>query len=237
MELPLRQIANKIPLYFKSGDPDILKKLLFKDDNTFLRFSGNDQYCRKVKRYIPNIDLDLLLIDYDTSRSLIMAGKYYLRDVYANGSDPKKLLIRFEYGAVNTDYALIEYSEQFKVLDRIIRPLTDSFWNIYLPPNFIGDGSSFRVILYGDITELPLDLPIVDKDFILDRNEVFLSDLPERKEESLNDLKSEQDYLTSINIASDKYGIDFNRLIQEAIDEVYGKDPKADDFKDHLKID
>lgn len=103
---------------------------------------------------------------------------------------------------MNTDYALIEYSEQFKVLDRIIRPLTDSFWNIYLPPNFIGDGSSFRVIPYGDITELPLDLPIVDKDFILDRNEVFLSDLPERKEESLNDLKSEQDCLTSINIAS-----------------------------------
>lgn len=79
MELTLRQIANKIPLYFKSGDPDILKKLLFKDDNTFLRFSGNDQYCRKVKRYIPNIDLDLLLIDYDTSRSLIMAGKLLTR--------------------------------------------------------------------------------------------------------------------------------------------------------------
>lgn len=56
MGLTLRQIANKIPLYFKSGDPDILKKLLFKDDNTFLRFSGNDQYCRKVK------DISLILI-------------------------------------------------------------------------------------------------------------------------------------------------------------------------------
>jgi hypothetical protein len=180
MELTLKQIAEKLPLYFKSGEPELLRQYMFKDDNTFLRFSGKEQYYSKIKAIIPDIDPELLCIDYDTSRALIMSCKYYLRNIYNINYSPKEIFIKFHYDEPLQDYSPKEYAHQFKILDGIVRPFTDSFWNTYLPPNFIGDGCHFSVLpkMYShEVSEIILfDLPTVNSDFIIDRFNLFLSD-------------------------------------------------------------
>lgn len=47
-----------------------------------------------------------------------------------------------------------------KVLDGIIRPVEDPFWDMYFPLNFPGDRSTIRLLSYGEVTKLPAGVPL-----------------------------------------------------------------------------
>lgn len=174
MELTLREIASKEPLYFKSGNSEVLKELLFKNDNELYPFAGKDQYLSRIRAVLPDIDADLLLIDYNTSRRLLWTSKIYTRNVYTNGTDPSKLQIRFDYDELCEDYAVASKNELFKSFDKVIRPLSDPIWIKYLPPNFVGDRSNFSIIIFEESTDIPRNLPSVDRDFMIDRWRLYL---------------------------------------------------------------
>ena len=175
MILSLRIVVERIPLKFSSGNSDVLKLAMLKDDNDFLRFSGKDQFDKKVKILYPEINIHDLYCDYYYNFRKAMAilrfcqqyenckkGKVVVKFVYKEGIDPLTGKI---------------VGEDFKILDGIIRPFKDKFWNKYLPPNYHGDQSCLSYVYNEEITSIPRNVEHIKSLFYCDLSELFFNEI------------------------------------------------------------
>lgn len=108
----------------------------------------------------------------------------------------------------------VEISKTFKVLDKLVLPINDPFWDMYLPPNYLGDNCQVKVS-DKEVTTIPPNLPLVDRRFQINRHETFYSkELFNRK----------ANHSTTQNPTSlETIAIDVNKLVYEAFEEVYGE--------------
>lgn len=211
----IKNIADKLNLIFHIGDDVYLKNLMFINDIEIYGFRGNrkgvPQFLKRVQDLYPGVDVERLSEDYSINIKLIRANynivKCYhtIRHLYPN--------IEFIYEQSN-DPKIEEYSKKFKLLEGIVLPIDDLFWNTYLPPNHSEDNCNIQ-ITDKEVTFIPDNLPPVSNRFIADRHSLFFDKEPFNKKIYI-EKSNKNDSLNTMNI-------DINRLIQEAIDEVYGK--------------
>ena len=156
MDITLKQIVEKLPFKFAVGNSDVLKMLMLKNDNEFLRFSGKDQFDKKVKAKYPEIDVNDLSEDYlfvlKKSHRVLWLCQWY--------KEHGDLLLEFRFQESMDENANIIGSE-YKVLDGTVRHVKDKFWNKYFPPNFSYDSSYIRHLSprLSNETPIPKDLP------------------------------------------------------------------------------
>ena len=196
-----------LPLTFKYGDSKILKRLMLKDDNEFLRFRGKDQFDKKVKVLYPDINISCLYPDYLFN----LRKSYGIRRLchwYEKIGD--KLVLKFRY-MNSMDDSGKSLGEEFKVLDGVIKSARDEFWNKYLPPNFPYDQCSVDYGVIWDTTSVPNDLPL--SSFECDLNKLFLSHIIPIKEEFKNRSFEDSEKMFS------GLGIDIIELVAQAITE------------------
>lgn len=173
MEFTLKDIVNTLPFKFSKGDSEVLKNLMLKDDNKFLKFRGKDQFDKKVKTLYPEINFMDLSNDYSFIRGKSNSTQR-LYKWYKQLGD--KLYLKFEYDlSWNNDGMLI--GTEFEILNGVILKATDCFWNKYLPPNFANDYSSVSYLFdpINKITPIPENLP--ESNFEFDLNGLFLSQI------------------------------------------------------------
>ena len=166
MELTLRDIVNALPFKFSKGDSEVLKNLMLKDDNEFLRFRGKDQFDKKVKALYPEINISELYGDFIYTYRKTSMIKRLCRDYENHGRE--NALLKFSFSESMDDDGNI-IGNEFKILDNVVRPITDSFWNKYYPPNFAFDHCSVDMTFdfIDKITPIPENLPESNFEFNL----------------------------------------------------------------------
>jgi len=226
----LRQIVNSLPFKFSKGDSVVLKNMMLKDDNEFLRFRGKEQFDNKVKALHPEIDINELYDDY----FFAYKKSYAIQRLCWWYENHGELLLKFNFQESMDSDANITGSE-FKVLDGLIRSAKDVFWNKYLPPNFSNDASyvnylSCTVGRYEE-TAIPKNLP--ESNFECDLNGLFLSHIKPIESTKTN-TESGSSWLL-------EWGIDIKKLSFEAALEIFQNDgtilPDEDKEKIRKKID
>ena len=180
MYLTLRDIIEKLPLKFSQGNSDILKRLMLKDDNEFLRFKGKEQFDKKVKALYPDIDIFDLSDDYLFAQRKAYAVRRLCQWYEDHGGE--RVLLKFRYEKSMDDSGAIIGTE-FKVLDGVVCRITDYFWNKYLPPNSPHDNCSVDTTFdfIDKTTPIPDALP--ESNFECDYNSLFLSNITPKKHE------------------------------------------------------
>lgn len=163
--ITLKEIVELSSLHFSLGNPELLKMLMLKNDNEFIRFRGRMQFDKKVRVIYPDINIFDLYEDFITNIRICNAIKYYCRDYYDHGD---RMSYRFRHVSETGDGADTSIDYRFKVLDGITRPISDAFWNTYMPPNFVGDCSYLQMTYREEITPIPDTLPSVDSRFVYD---------------------------------------------------------------------
>jgi len=168
----LRQIVNLLPFKFPKGDSEVLKNLILKDDNEFLRFRGKDQFDKKVKALYPEINISELYSGFSYTCRKASNVRRLCRDYENHGRENALLKFRFSE-SMDDDGNII--GNEFKILDNVVRPITDSFWNKYFPPNFALDhcGVDMTFDFIDKITPIPENLP--ESNFEFDLIGLFIS--------------------------------------------------------------
>lgn len=205
MSISLSDIVNFLPLSFSQGDSMVIKRLLLKNDNEFLRFKGKNQFDKKVKNIYPNIIIDNMfeeyLFAYKKSQSVLRLCKLYKQ----HGNN---LFIIYNYSeSFDNDGNLI--GSEHRVLDRMVRSVFDPIWNLYLPPIFPTDSSSFTSYYKNSKTEIPKNLP--NSNFVCDLSKLLSKITPITNQENRND---------SYEILA-SFGIDLESLILKSFTEEY----------------
>lgn len=183
MDISLFNVVEQLPFKFSQGDSDVLKTLMLKNDNEFLRFKGKDQFDKRVKSIYPHIRIEDLYLDYlyvsRKSDTILRLCQWY-------EEHGDKLTIKFEYHGSIDDYGN-QIGTKFKTLQGVTRPVKDPFWNKYLPPNFANDACSFSQTYISEITPIPNYLP--NSSFECNLDKLFLSQISPKKHEksSYND--------------------------------------------------
>lgn len=215
MKYTLRDIADKLNLRFHIGNNIQMMNLLFLNDTEMYAFAGNrkgvPQFLKRVKELYLNVDIDNLSEDYSINTKLIWANYYMVRDYHRKTRLYPNFEFRYEK---SNEPKMMEYSEKFKILDGFVLPINDTFWNTYLPPNHFGDNCTV-CITDKEVTSIPDNLPKVHKRFIVNRHELFFDKSP-------FNIKEQKIKSTSDKPADYVMGIDVTKLLQEAINDVYG---------------
>lgn len=172
MEFTLKEIINRLPLKFSTGDSDILKNLMLKNENEFLRFRGKDQFDKKVKALYPEINITDLYHDYLFALKKAERVKF-LCGWYKNHGE---LLLEFRFEeSMGNDGSFL--GSEFEVLNGVVLNAKDKFWNKYLPPNFPEDASCVRYLSLHTYksreTTAPENLP--ESNFEFDLYGLFIS--------------------------------------------------------------
>lgn len=129
---------------------EILKTLIVDSDiNPLYKF------CIEVLKMEPEYSKELIEQEYGTSlRIARMASQW------SKYEKNKHLYPNLQYKPSND----IIPNKKLDRLYGIIRSVDDPFWNIYYPPNYVGDESSVEQT-EDEITPLPLDVPLPDEGF------------------------------------------------------------------------
>lgn len=196
----LSDIVNSLPLSFKYGDPDTLKKMMLKDDNDFLRFRGRDQFDKKVKAIYPNINIYTLYEDFIINLRICYSIRRFCENYYHHGNSE---IIRFRYDDSMDENTGKYFETEFKILNGVTRPIFDDFWNTFLPPNYVGDRCFISQSYKDEITPIPLNLPQVNKRFVYDLKGLFLSKITPKPPVKFSESNS-VDLLKSFGIDLDK---------------------------------
>ncbi|MHC1780030.1 MAG: hypothetical protein AB9922_07310 [Bacteroidales bacterium] len=161
MEFLLSEIVDILPLKFKKGDSNIIKRLMLKNDNEFLRFRGKDQFDKKIKKIYPDLLIDELYLDYlfaiKKTSSIIRFCQLYKE----HGEDT---FIKFKYYESFDDEGML-IGKEYEALDGIVRSIKDCLWNQFLPPNFPQDSCSYDICYQKEIIKSPNFYPNVTFEF------------------------------------------------------------------------
>ncbi len=196
-ELTIRYVAGKIPLQFRQGDSEILKNLMFKNDNEFLRFAGRDQFLKKAHALYPNIDRDMLFEDFldimKASHHAYMRCNEFNNMMVRSEQQGIKLQFRYSESLVDTPdgKGCYDAAIPYKEWNGLTLPYSHPFWKIYFPPNFHYDRCYVVFTAFADETDIPEMLPQVEEKYRIDYLGIFFPDNESYKTEMPDKPKSE----------------------------------------------
>ena len=211
----LKNIADKLELSFYIGDNEYLKNLMFINEEEIYGFRGCrksiPQFLKRVKDLYPEVNDEKLSEDYLINIRLIRSNYNIVRDYHKASHLYPNLEFRYEE---SNELKMKEYSRKFRLLEGLVLPINDLFWNTYLPPNHFEDNCTIY-LTDKEITSIPNNLPYVDHRFTADRHNLFFNKQP---------FCVKVDAMKSCECDSLKVmGININKLQQEVINDVYGK--------------
>ena len=217
-ELTYKYILEKLPCEFSIGDSDLLKELMLKNENEFLRFAGKEQFLKKTLAVYPDIDRDSLYKEYVRICSATGSAFRFCEEynkLLVRGIQPRDMLVFIcSESLVDSDdnRSCFDAAEPFKTLHKLTLPVTHEFWKSYLPPNCYGDCCYVRFTPFEDETPIPEHLPIVEDCYKIDIIDLFFPDNEPYKYE-ITPISN------SAGSTSSDLGIDVNKLAKKAVDE------------------
>lgn len=211
----LKDIADKLNLIFHIGDNEVLKNMLFINNNELYGFrgkrKGTPQFLKRVQDLYSEVDDERLSEDYLINTRIIRSNYNMVRDYHKASHLYPNLKFRYEE---SNEPKMKDYSRKFGLLDGLVLPINDLFWNTYLPPNYFGDNCNIY-ITDKEVTSIPDNLPYIDNRFTVDRHNLFFDKEPFCAKGNAN----KNCESNSLNVM----GININRLQQEVLNEIYGK--------------
>lgn len=147
----LKTNPSVLRVFNSHSNPDEILKILIVD----IDIKPLYKFCIEVSKIEPEYSKELIEQEYDTSlRIARMASKW------PNYEKIKHLYPNLQY---KPSMDIIP-NKKLDVLYGIIRSVDDPFWNIYYPPNYIGDESYVEPTDHA-ITTLPFNIPLPDEGF------------------------------------------------------------------------
>lgn len=220
MELTPQNIYNRLRPFLKKGLPKELAPFLFNENGEIRVFKYKGSFINELKQAGITFVENEIYEQYRHTTKILYGALFYLRNYKVNHGI-KRLYPNLEL--LFSDY-VNEESSEFNTLNGIVRPVDDPFWLTYYPPNYIDDNS--RVTLTNrPVTNITVsELPPVEPDFQFARALKGLAKSGRYHESELKVSTRKQEEKSMHTM--EPMVIDLKNILDEAIEEVYGKENK-----------